>query len=104
EQKESGWTDGQDKVVYDFRKALILIADGNPNMTDLLFTDPMHWLECTDAWTRVLEHREKFISKKMRFTYGGYAFAQLKRIQRHRGYLLNPPKKKPERQDFKLPE
>jgi len=105
EQKDKGWEDPEDdKVIYDIRKAFSLMADGNPNMIDLLFTDERHWLKETWEWENVLEHREAFLSKKMRFTYGGYAYAQLKRIQRHRGYLMNPPKKKPERSDFGLPE
>lgn len=34
----------------------------------------------------------------------GYAFSQLKRIELHRGYLLNPPDHKPTRSEFGLPE
>jgi predicted nucleotidyltransferase len=102
EQSDKGWDD--DRCIYDLRKAINLMADGNPNMVDLLFTDERHWLQCNREWSEVIAHREKFLSKRMRFTYGGYAFAQLKRIQRHRGYLMNPPKKKPERSDYKLPD
>ena len=44
------------------------------------------------------------MSKKAKHTFSGYSFAQLKRIQTHRGYLLTPPAKKPERAEFGLPE
>lgn len=100
-QKDSGWED--DRVVYDARKALKLIADGNPNMVDLLFTPERFHIKTSKWWNRMLENRTEFLSRKMRFTYGGYAFAQLKRIKRHRDYLLNPPKAKPERTNFDLP-
>lgn len=100
EQQDKGWSD--DRVIYDLRKALSLMADGNPNMIDVLFADERSILKMDSCWLKVREIREKFLSKKLRYTYGGYAFAQLKRIQRHRAYLMNPPKKKPERQDYGL--
>lgn len=102
EQQEKGWSD--DRVVYDLRKALNLMADNNPNMMDMLFADDINVMLQKSPWLEVLRYRSKFLSKKVRHTYGGYAFAQLKRIQRHRSYLLNPPKKKPERKDYGLPD
>ena len=102
EQQENGWVD--DRVIYDLRKAINLMADANPNMLDFLFVDEKFWFKATPEWLKILEYREKFLSKRVRHSYGGYAFAQLKRIQRHRGYLMNPPKKKPERIDFGLPD
>ena len=104
EQKDNEWPEDEDKVIFDFRKAVKLMADGNPNMVDLLFTDERHWLMCEDSWRKVVEKRDLFLSKKMRFTYGGYAYQQLKRIERHRGYLINPPSHKPTRKEFDLPE
>jgi uncharacterized protein len=94
----------EDTTVYDLRKALSLIADCNPNMVDLLFADERSWIKTSSWWEYVLDNRELFLSKRARYTYTGYAFAQLKRIKTHRGYLLNPPKKKPERSDYNLPE
>jgi predicted nucleotidyltransferase len=105
EQKDSGWDNPEDdKVIYDLRKTFRLMADNNPNMLDFLFIDEKDIIETSTYWKWILEHREKFLSKKCRHTYGGYAFAQLKRINSHRNYLLNPPKKKPERKDFNLPD
>ena len=43
-----------------------------------------------------------FLSKKIKHTFTGYAFSQLKALQRHREWFLNPPSKKPERKDFGL--
>ena len=78
------------------------MADGNPNMVDLLYADDRSILKMESSWEKIRDQRQKFLSKKMRYTYGGYAFAQLKRIQRHRGYLMHPPKNKPERSHFGL--
>lgn len=80
EQKDS-WDDHPDKVVYEFRKAIRLIADGNPNMVDLAFSDPKFHLKCTPEWERVLEHKDKFLSTKMKHTYTGYAHAQFKKLK-----------------------
>lgn len=93
-----------DIVIYDIRKAFKLISDCNPNMLDLLFTDERFHRKVHPAFKQVLKNRDKFLSRKAQYTYTGYAFAQLKRIRTARGWLLNPPKKKPERSDFGLPE
>jgi len=93
-----------DIVFYDIRKAFKLTSDCNPNMLDLLYTEERFLQSMHPCWASVMENRDKFLSKKARYTYTGYAFAQLKRIKTARGWLLNPPKNKPERSDFGLPE
>lgn len=98
------WKDDKDRVIYDIRKFMALAADGNPNVLELLFVDQRHWVMSSKYWDRLYEHRSKFLSKNARFRYLGYSYAQLNRIKRHRGYLLNPPKKQPERSDYGLPE
>ena len=80
EQKNS-WPDGADKVVYDFRKAMKLIAQGNPNMLDLVFCDEEDYLFKTEYWDRVLEHRDLFITQQLRYKYGGYARSQMQKLK-----------------------
>ena len=55
EQKDKEWPPDEDKVIYDLRKAFRLMADGNPNMIDLLFTDERHWIDCHEPWKRAIE-------------------------------------------------
>lgn len=93
-----------DRVIYDIRKFFKLAADCNPNMVDVLYCDDDLIVKITPLGEKLREIRDMFISKKARFTFLGYAFAQLKRIRTHRHWLLNPPKKQPERSDFDLPE
>ena len=93
-----------DFVIYDIRKAFRLISGANPNMLDLLFVDEKFHQFVHPLWERVLDNRDEFLSKRVRFSYIGYAVAQLKGIKTARGWLLNPPQKKPERSDFGLPE
>lgn len=95
---------GEDKVIYDIRKAVSLISDNNPNMLDLLFCPERCIIKMEQSWETMVENRELFISKKCRHTYSGYAFAQLKRINTHRKFLLSPPKSKPTRESYGLPE
>lgn len=93
-----------DKVIYDFRKMIKLISENNPNCLDMLYT-PKHCIyKITPYWEKVMENADLFLSKKCKFTFSGYAIAQLKRIKTHRAYLLNPPEIKPERKDFGLKE
>lgn len=103
EQKEKEG-DGVDLTIYDVRKFFLLAADCNPNIIEVLWVDPTDILHI-NAWGRLLiQHRDKFLSQKAKHTFSGYAVAQLKRIKTHREWLLNPPKAKPDRVEFGLPE
>jgi uncharacterized protein len=93
----------QDKVIYDIRKAVMLISDNNPNMLDLLFAPEKCIIKVTPEWQVMIDNRDLFVSKKCRHTYSGYAFAQLRRIKTHHKFLLNPLTIKPEREAFGLP-
>ena len=48
----------------------------------------------------LIKHRHLFLRKKVKHTYSGYAFAQIKKMETHRKWLLNPPQKKPLPEDF----
>ncbi len=92
-----------DCVIFDIRKYVHLASQANPNAIELVFTDREDIV--TKNWSINFDHvRDKFLTKRVKHTYSGYAVGQLKRIQLHRKYLLNPPKKKPERSDFGLPD
>lgn len=95
---------GEDKVIFDFKKVVNLIADNNPNMLDLLFSPEKCILTLKRPWEIIIENRDLFLSKRCRHTYSGYAFAQLRKLDDHRRFLLNPPKVKPERKDYGLPD
>lgn len=96
--------DGGDHVHFEIRKFLKLIANANPTILEVLFTDEEHHRTVTAAGRRLLDARESFLCAKVGETFGGYALGQLKRIRTHRKWLLSPPKKEPTRADFGLPE
>jgi len=91
-------------VIYALQKYMALAANANPNILELLFVQDDYLLEVHPLYQLLVENRKLFLSKKVRFTYTGYASAQLHRIDRHRHYLLHPPTKQPKRVDYGLPE
>src|SRR5690606_27726004 len=90
-------------VVFDVAKFVGLCAAANPNALEILFADERDWVFDTPAWRRLHDERQRFLTKKVQQTFHGYAMAQLKKIKTHRSWLLNPPTKKPSREDFGLP-
>ena len=97
-------SDNQDSVIYNIQKFFKLAADCNPNIIEVLWVNEEDQLIVTDAGRTILDHREKFLSKKALYTFSRYAMSQLKRIKRHRKWLLEPPTHAPTRQEFGLPE
>jgi len=93
-----------DMVIFEIRKFLKLACDANPNVLELLFTDPLDHLSISPAGQLLLDNRELFLTKRVKYTFQGYAFAQLKRINSHRKWLLAPVETPPTRKEFGLPE
>jgi len=91
-----------DEELQELRKFLKLAADSNPNIIEFLYVERLIEVS-TPEWAEIRNNRHMFLSKKARFTFSGYAIAQLKRIKIHRGYLLHPPGQKPDRRDYNLP-
>jgi len=91
-------------TIYGIKKFLKLCSDCNPNMIERLWIEPEDFIFMGPEFERLIEVRDLFLSTKARFTFSGYAFSQIKRIKTHRKWLLNPPKKRPERKDYNLPE
>jgi uncharacterized protein len=100
EQAESS---APDLVIYEVRKFFRLARDCNPNIIEVLYTDPSDHLVCTPVGEQLLAGRDLFLSKKARHTFSGYAMAQLKRLSSHQRWLRDPPAAAPRREDFGLP-
>jgi uncharacterized protein len=92
-----------DTTIFEFRKFLKLCADANPNALEILFVPDRCVTHRTPAGERLLGFKNTFLSKKIRFTLSGYALSQLRRIEGHRRWLVNPPKEPPTREEFGLP-
>jgi hypothetical protein len=100
-----GSKDGSDDVViYSLKKFAKLAAGCNPNIIEILFGEESDILFIDESGEELRANRDLFLSRKARFTFAGYAYAQLKRIKSHREWLLNPPKAPPKRSDYGLGE
>ncbi len=93
-----------ESVVFDIAKFLKLCASANPNALEILFADERDWVYSKSPWERLVEERNRFLTMRIHQTYLGYATAQLKKIKTQRSWLLAPPKRKPTRAEFGLPE
>lgn len=89
--------------IYNIKKFLQLACDANPNVLELLYIDEKYWILKLPVWDKIISNRELFLSKKVQYTYTGYARDQLKRVETHRRWLLHPPDHKPTRDEFNLP-
>lgn len=97
-------SDPFDLTIFGINKFLKLALDNNPNALEILFTDESDHLFVSSRGKELLELKSHFLSKKARFTFAGYASSQLRRIIRHRSWILKPILEKPERSTFDLPE
>ncbi len=93
-----------DAVIYDIRKFFNLAADCNPNIIEVLHTDPSDHFIVDPIGEIILEHKNEFLSKKIKHTFLGYSVAQLKRIKTHKRWIMSPPKTPPTRASLGLPE
>ena len=91
-------------TVYGIVKFASLAVDCNPNILDVLFCRDEEVRVRTPLGDRLRANRDRFLSKRARHTYSGYAMSQLKRIKGHRKWLLDPPVGPPTRAEFDLPE
>lgn len=70
-----------DTVIYAFNKMVTLLLSCNPNTVELLGLKPEHYLYLNDIGRLLLDHRKLFLSKRAINSFGGYADAQLRRLQ-----------------------
>lgn len=70
-----------DTVIYAFNKMIALLLSCNPNAIELLGMRPEHYLYLNDIGQMLLDNRSLFLSRRAIHTFGGYANAQLRRLQ-----------------------
>ena len=72
--------DGTDTTIYSLEKMVKLLCDCNPNVIELMGCGPEHYLALTEAGKVLLDNKDAFLSKRAIHTFGGYANAQLYRM------------------------
>jgi len=90
-----------DIVVFELSKFMPLLLEQNPNVIELIWTAPEDVLKLTKEGQMLLDHRQDFLTLKIKDSYVGYAKSQLGRIKGHNKWINNPqPEKEPEPIDF----
>ena len=81
--------DATDTVIYSFNKLISLLSNCNPNTIEILGCRPEHYLFLNKIGQELLDHSHLFLSKKAVQTFGGYANAQLRRLDNKAVRLVN---------------
>lgn len=90
-----------DIVYYELSKYMPLLLSQNPNVIELLWTEKEDVLFKSDLGQLLIDNRAKFLSKKVKDSYVGYAKSQLGRIKGHNKWINSPqPEQEPARKDF----
>jgi len=83
-----------DAVYYEIGRFLQLLQSQNPNIIELFNMPEENILYKHPAFDMILEHKDKFISKVCRDSFGGYAVAQIKKARGLNKKIVNPVDKK----------
>jgi predicted nucleotidyltransferase len=69
-----------DTTIYSIRKIVSLLSSCNPNTIELLGLKPEHYLYLSPIGQELLDNKKLFLSKRAKYSFGGYAFSQLRRL------------------------
>lgn len=70
-----------DVVFYELRRFLQMVSKNNPNILELLWMPEDCVLFKHPIFDLILQHRNSFLSKLCRHTFGGYAVEQIKKAR-----------------------
>ena len=73
--------DHTDTVIYSFNKIVKLLLECNPNTCEILGLDEDQYLIKTPLGQELIDNSQLFLSKRAAKSFGGYASAQLRRLQ-----------------------
>lgn len=80
-----------DITVYSAQKFVRLACDGNPNILEVLYTNPEHIIYRTTDSVRLMAIREHFLSKAALHKYLGYMTSQIGYIDGSKSPRVNRP-------------
>ncbi len=89
-----------DHVIFALAKFVRLALQGNPNIIEVLYTDPADVIFVNRFGERLLAVREIFLSRHVGETFSRYAIAQLRRMANHHHWLIEPPDHQPQPTEF----
>ena len=69
-----------ESTIYSLKKFMVLAANVNPNIIELLWTDPSDHFIFRPPMDVLMENRELFLSSKAKFTFSGYTFNKPRKL------------------------
>lgn len=85
----------EDTEYTELHKYLKGYVDGSPNVLETLWVEGEDVVETSPAYEYLRSQREGLLSRKLRYTFGGYALQQMKRIKGHNKWINNPQAESP---------
>ena len=79
-----------DAVYYEIGRFLQLLQSQNPNILELLNMPEENITFKHPSFDRILKHKDMFLSKECRNSFGGYAVAQIKKARGLNKKIVNP--------------
>lgn len=70
-----------DTTIYSFNKLVQLLLNCNPNTIEMLGCRPDHYFMMTPIGKMMIDNQKLFLSQKAVHSFGGYAVAQLRRLE-----------------------
>lgn len=78
-----------DTTIYSFNKLITLLSNCNPNIIEMLGNKPEHYLYVSKIGKELIDNAHLFLSKRAYYSFGGYATAQLRRLDNKAVRSLN---------------
>ncbi len=78
-----------DTTIYSFNKLISLLSNCNPNTIEMLGNKPEHYLYVSEFGKELIDNAHLFLSKRAAYSFGGYATAQLRRLDNKAVRLVN---------------
>ena len=78
-----------DTTIYSFNKLIHLLTNVNPNTIEMLGSKPEHYIYLSPIGKELIDNRCLFLSKKCIYAFGGYANAQLRRLDNKAARLVS---------------
>lgn len=78
-----------DTTIYSFNKLISLLSNCNPNTIEMLGNKPEHYLYVSKIGKELIGNANLFLSKRAAYSFGGYATAQLRRLDNKAVRLVN---------------
>jgi len=72
--------DEWDIVIYEFKKFINMLIQGNPNVLSMLWLEGKHYIKLTNAGQKLIDNRNLFVGRHVYRSFTGYAYGQLHRM------------------------